>query len=60
MKWISVEDGLPKDERTVLAANNETVRTSYYIREDGAWGSLDSAFWNDRITHWMPLPELPE
>lgn len=67
-EWISAEDRLP-EAGIVLVANSKIVRTGYYIHKykyktvsdfEGEWSWSDSGFWNDPITHWMPLPEPPE
>ena len=58
MDWISVEDRLP-EKGIVLVANAKIVRIGHYIHEykyktvsgfTGAWGGLDSGFWNDPVT----------
>ena len=55
-EWISVDDRLPKNSDNVLVCHNNGLVTT------NAW--LGSNWWfnNERnqITHWMPLPELPE
>ena len=63
-KWISVEERLPEDQRSVLTVNGHGE-----IRIMGLWSKRgDEWTWvhNDRmmhyndITHWMPLPEPPK
>lgn len=63
-KWISVEERLPEDQRSVLTVNGHGE-----IRIMGLWSKRGDAWtWvhNDRmmhyndITHWMPLPEPPK
>ena len=61
-KWISVEDRLPEDQRSVLTVNGHGE-----IRVMGLWSKCgDEWTWvhnyrtmhyND-ITHWMPIPEM--
>lgn len=68
MKWISVEDRLPKmGDYSVLAAfDNKSVepvpRSSLPIDmvhvEDWLRDRIIGTF--PRITHWMPLPDPPE
>jgi hypothetical protein len=64
-KWISVKDRLPKEGEHVLVATKfdepdfrggqRTVSIDKIQR--GCW----SLKWADEtITHWQPLPELPE
>ena len=58
--WILVKDRLPETGAPVLIVN---------ICEEIAVGWVDNGYfetWDDRftttviVTHWMPLPELPE
>ncbi len=68
MKWISVEDRLPDSGQDVLLV--------HMIRDDASSvmsGWRDGTHWfencyygkpalvpKEDITHWMPLPSLPE
>ena len=63
-KWISVEERLPEDQRSVLTVNGHGE-----IRIMGLWSKCDDKWtWvhNDRmmhyndITHWMLLPGIPK
>ena len=57
-EWINVKDRLPKDDEIVLACDANWEK--YYI------ATGDSGDWRDQeimgiyVTHWMPLPLLPE
>ena len=67
MKWISVEDRLPNVGQETLiripVATRFNVENGSY-KGNGTWLGA----WCDRrgpssaykVTHWMPLPELPE
>jgi hypothetical protein len=60
MKWISTEDHLPEKGRFVLVDGGIA-----YYDQFGLWMSVTAiAFPGQRIqwkvTHWMPLPELPK
>ena len=68
-KWISVKDRLPLHWSVVLVFNKNNDDESRegihsaFIDEDGKWlcslwKSLSRN--SDKITHWMPLPELPD
>lgn len=60
-EWKPVEEGPPKDEEPVLTC---------YSTKDGMGvptirAYIDGVRWTDSmsgcvVTHWMPLPELPE
>lgn len=59
-EWISVKDRLPEKDIAVLACIDKgQYRTpmiscvSYY----GEWITLKKT---EKVTHWMPLPELPK
>ena len=66
-KWISVEDRLPEshDEKAdcYLVTDGEFIWMAYYACKEWQFAECtDSPYvidWTD-ITHWMPLPELPE
>ena len=73
MQWVSVEDGLPRDEtdgETVIAAVcgkphenitlHSAIMTAGYFEGEG-WVVNEYPAWeNPTVTHWMPAPELPE
>lgn len=57
--WISSEDRVPETEEYVLCctrtkAGQKSVVRGYYA--DGRW----CCGMNSNVTHWMPLPEVPE
>jgi hypothetical protein len=56
-KWISVEDRLPEMYQFVIVLADSNYRIAQMI-EDKKWENE----WTDeiiRVTHWMPLPALP-
>ena len=53
--WISVEDGLPKEEGWILICSYRDVDMWYYDGQT-AKDLMDYA----SITHWMPLPAPPK
>lgn len=67
MKWISVKDRLPERRGIYLVcaeffedARNLHVRTGYYNKDKG-WDLDVTCDTSDyEVTHWMPLPSLPE
>lgn len=63
-RWIPVTERLPGTEK-VLITNGDIVMRGYR-RPDGVWkyGIELHEVWErlslNRVTHWMPLPELPK
>ena len=63
--WISVKDRLPEDDKDVLvydSRSKEIIMASYNSDYD-EWSTPYDYYYdldNDKITHWQPLPELPE
>ena len=59
--WISVEDALPDDsfleKEIIVCILNRFGERNVYTKK--FWG-VNSALWNNDITHWMPLPPAPE
>jgi hypothetical protein len=70
-RWRIIADGeMPEDRATVLVAFTEypeqidILTATYYKRYEG-FGGVDNWWkiegWHSgNVTHWMPLPELPE
>lgn len=58
--WISVKDRLPEDYKDVLAYDSEhkEIVIALYDSEYEEWDYGD--WYEGAITHWQPLPELPE
>lgn len=71
MKWIKTEDKLPAYGQPVIIVIGNVVQNVTYMR-DGADDCPDwfepyffehdneTTCWARDVTHWMPLPELPE
>jgi len=61
IKWISVEDKLPEDDRDVLVyyGNNRCgVEWINWVKgKCYGWCGEDNIV---SVTHWMPLPESPK
>lgn len=65
MKWISVKDKLPEEGTDVLSCNikSKEIAIDYIVKFESEplgyiWACrLQDEFNN--VTHWMPLPELP-
>lgn len=64
--WISVEERLPEPEREVIIVNKRKQIDIDFLTDDGEdgyyWWKSDEIIWcdDDKITHWMPIPELAE
>jgi hypothetical protein len=68
-EWVSVEDGLPEIDKTVIGFDGSHlgIYQRVYIDHEGwFWGICyniyDDAEVDDdyKVTHWMPLPEPPK
>jgi hypothetical protein len=53
-RWIPVEERFPQAERAVLTLWKDSVRTVEWMFRNGEWTT------GATITHWMPLPPLPQ
>lgn len=63
--WISTKKRLPPDNERVLTASKQNTGDGYFwyvktdFRKNGKWVvAFDEPI--EIVTHWMPLPELPE
>lgn len=57
-KWISIEEKLPELMRTVLVCTKfDNIYIAWHLGNND-WRSCEGNIQN--ITHWMPLPNLPE
>lgn len=58
-RWIPVEERLPKENEEVLAynaENEEVIACDYHHKMFHCWPDV----FGKSITHWMPLPQLPQ
>ena len=61
-EWISVEDGLPEMNKTVIAYEEECGLFPGELDEAG-WFDLESQVFlphHQVVAYWMPLPEPPK
>ena len=62
-EWISVKDRLPKEKVNCIVHYKHA-----YCDNDGYWaigtcfydGNKFQMYWSYKVTHWMPLPDLPK
>lgn len=55
-RWISVEDRLPEDERSVLVrSKHRCLLVGRYFPQFKRWHCAG----NVTVTHWVPIPEPP-
>lgn len=57
-RWIPVTERLPEDDDDVLIMSSGSISMGYFNIFRGYWVAYEGD--DDNITHWMPLPELPE
>ena len=58
-KWIPVSERLPKEgERCLIYPVDGDAETAIF--EHGEWMAWDFLIDIDTVTHWQPLPELPQ
>ena len=62
MDWIPVTDRLPPFGKSVLACSwlAMTYHVAYVSPMDKEWHLSFGDTLIQNITHWMPLPELPQ
>ena len=64
--WISVDERLPEPEKDVIILAKNKYIDIDHLTDDGEdnyyWWKSDDVIWcdDDKITHWMPIPELPK
>ena len=53
--WVKCSERMPEHGDMVLVFNGNSIEIDAL-----ATGGFDFECWCDSITHWMPLPEMPE
>ena len=57
-RWIPVSERLPEDLQSIIVFTKD--RKTYIIRFLELYGREGFGSLSDIVTHWMPLPVLPE
>jgi hypothetical protein len=57
-QWISVKDRLPETNCDVLVTDGYNYDIAYYGNLINQWFFQDGV--DDFVSHWMPLPKLPQ
>jgi len=57
--WISVNDRLPEPDKWYFISDGRGTHFAAYMEGLGFLGT-DGEDFSSCVTHWMPLPELPE
>ena len=63
MKWINVEDRLPKNNTDVLACFegwDDMIFQRVLSCDKGEWTDQDGMDFSNEVTHWMELPKDPK
>lgn len=66
MEWNNVNDKLPEDDQSIWAidveSNGDIPTLCYYEKENypGFYVTECTTCVKMVVTHWMPLPEVPE
>lgn len=58
-RWVPVEERMPESDLNVMLYCSGT-KTSYVGYYDGIEWEYKSPHWQEKVTHWMPLPPMPE
>ena len=58
--WISVDERLPEPEKEVIILAKNKYIDIDHLTDDGEGGYYWWRCDDDKITHWMPIPELPK
>lgn len=61
-KWIKCKDKLPSnnDDVLVVVVDNDDAEIRVGFHDNGCWYSYTDDNKLAKVTHWMPLPDLPK
>lgn len=60
MEWIKTKDKTPEEDKIVIGYSNRT-KYFYFVAYSGKcwYSNSGSIFAKSTISHWIPLPEIP-
>jgi hypothetical protein len=61
VKWISVDESLPKDNKLVTAVIVGNLTDAWYVSDKATWHSKTCQYHESAISHWAEIskPKLP-
>ena len=59
MEWIKCSERMPENDTNVLVYGIGGINIMAYESEINWWYEDEGRHDADEITHWMPLPEIP-
>ena len=60
-EWIKCSERMPEELDDVLVTDGDSIEMKWWDGDDwDSWVECNSNICSDDVTHWMPLPELPE
>ena len=63
-EWVNVKEKLPSIGKALVFSGVAGVMVGYFAGHNTShyvWKSyIGYVFWDDEVTHWMPLPEPPK
>ena len=60
--WISIKERFPEQDQTVLVTNGRSYAIAWFRKSNFDYLFMHHNQWEQYrgVTHWMPLPNLPE
>jgi hypothetical protein len=59
--WIKCSERMPEGLDDVLVTDGDNIEMKWWDGDDwDSWAERNSNICGDDVTHWMPLPVLPQ
>ena len=60
-EWVSVKNKMPLQGQDVLFVSDMAIGIlkGWHDLENKRWFTSDEIYYDNEVTHWMPLPEPP-